>query len=101
MKIVERLTQKIYPGKWLELEEIDKKYTALEKDFGFPVKKRYQCIAGEYDFNTLIIERQWESMAEMEAIYGKALANEDYQKLSQEGSSVVKSSRMELYTPLP
>jgi hypothetical protein len=101
MIILERLIQKVRPGKWVELEELDKKYNALEKDFGFPSKKRYQCMSGGQDFNTLIIERQWGSLAEMEATYGKALANEAYQKLNQESFSVIKSSQMELYSPLP
>ena len=101
MLTVERLTQKLRPNKIGELEELDKKYTALEKEFGFPPKKRYQLIAGGSDFNTLIVERHWESMAKMEAAYAKALANEEYQKLNQESSSVIKSTQMELYTPLP
>jgi hypothetical protein len=101
MVIIERMIQKVRPGKWAELEKFDKKYNVLEKNFGFPPKKRYQCFIGGHDFNTLIIERQWESLAEMEATYGKALANEEYQKLNQEISSVIKSSQMELYSPLP
>lgn len=101
MIVVERMIQKIRPDKWVELEELDKKYNALEKELGFPSKKRYQCIVGGHDFNTLIIERQWESMAKLEATYEKAFANADYQKLNQQSPSIVKSTQMELYTPLP
>jgi len=101
MVIVERLTQKLRPNKFEELEKLDKKYTALENKFGFPLKKRYQLIAGGNDFNTLIVERQWESLAKMEAAYEKALADAEYQKLNEESSSAIKSTQMELYTPLP
>ena len=101
MIVVERLTQKVHNGKWEDLEKLEKKYNILEESFGFPPKKRYQCIAGGYTMNTLIIERQWESFAEMESTYEKALANEDYQKLGQESNSIIKSNQMELFTPLP
>jgi len=40
-------------------------------------------------------------MAEMEATYEKAFANAEYQKLYQESPSIIKSTQMELYTPLP
>jgi hypothetical protein len=63
MVIVERMIQKIRPNKWAELEAIDKKYDVVESRLGFPAKKRYQCIVGGHDTNTLIVERQWESFA--------------------------------------
>ena len=57
MIAIERMVQKIYPGKWAELAEIDKRYDEIEHRMGFPAKKRYQCIIGQYDQNTLVIER--------------------------------------------
>ena len=33
MIAIERMVQKIYPGKWAELEAIDKRYNAVEKSF--------------------------------------------------------------------
>ena len=55
MIVIERQIQKIRPGKWAELEEIDKEFNQLEAGFGFPPKKRYQCIIGGHDINTLIV----------------------------------------------
>lgn len=55
----------------------------------------------EYDQNTIVIERQWESMAVMESTYEKIMADPEYQALSKEGIGIIKSSRMEAYTPLP
>ena len=101
MIVLERLTQKVHNGKWAELEKLEKKFNTLEAGFGFPPKKRYQYIAGSHAMNTLIIERQWDSLAKMETAYAEAFANEDYQKLSQETISVIKSNQMELLTPLP
>ena len=69
MIAIERMVQKIYPGKWAELTEIDKRYDEIERRMGFPAKKRYQCIIGQYDQNTIVIERQWGSLAEMESTY--------------------------------
>ena len=101
MIIVERMIQKVRPGKWAELEEIDKRYDAVESRLGFPPKKRYRCVMGGYDWNTLIIERQWVSLAAMEATYEKAFADPEHQALSEEIISIVKSTQGEVYMPLP
>ena len=101
MIAVERMTQKIYPGKWAELEEIDRRYNEMETQMGFPAKKRYQCMIGEDDSNTLIIERQWDSLAVMESTYEKAFADPAYQALGKAVASIVESSKVEVFTPLP
>ena len=101
MVTIERLIQKVFPGKWAELEEINKKFNAVESRLGFPPKKRYQCMMGGCDTNTLIIERQWDSLAAMEAAVEKAFADPELQALMEELASIVKSSQWEVYTPLP
>jgi hypothetical protein len=101
MKTVERMIQKIYPDKWEELEEIDKRYNVVEGRLGFPSKKRYRCITGGHDTDTLIVERQWDSLAAMEATYEKAMLDRDLQALWAEGTSIVQSTQTELYMPLP
>jgi hypothetical protein len=102
MVTIERMIQKIYPGKWAELDVIDKKYDVVERRLGFPSnKKRYQCMIGSYDSNTLIIERQWDSLASMEATYEKAFADPELQALQKEITSIVKSTQIEVYSPLP
>lgn len=100
MKIIERLVQEIYPGQNAALEELDKRYDAIESTLGFPPKKRMWCISGPYLTGTLIIEREWESMAAFEATYEKAFANAELQALGEEGSTIVKNNRFELYTPV-
>jgi len=99
--ILERHIQLINPGKWAELEDLDKKYNTVESRLGFPTKKRYRCYLGGHTINTLIIERPWESMAAMEATYGKAFEDPEYQALDVESASIVESVQAELYVPMP
>ena len=101
MVTIERIIQKVFPGKWAELEEIDKKFNAVESRLGFPPKKRYQCMMGGCDTNTLIIERQWDSLAAMEAAFEKTLADPEWQALNEEMTSIIKSTQLEVYMPLP
>jgi len=101
MVVMERMIQQIYPDKWKELEAIDKKYNAAEARLGFPPKKRYQALVGGLEVNTLIIERQWASLAAMEATNEKAMADPEYQALGNQTSSIIKSVHWELYMPLP
>ena len=101
MITIERMVQQVRPDKWAELEEIDKRYNAVENRLGFPPKKRYQCMMGSHDMNTLIVERQWDSLAAMEATYEKAFTDPEHQALQKEITSIIKSVQMELYMPLP
>jgi hypothetical protein len=95
------MIQKVRPGKFPDLDELDKKYIAIESRLGFPPKKRYQCIIGGHDLNTVIVERQWDSLAAMEEIFTKAFADPEYQALADEGISIIESTQWEVYTPLP
>lgn len=101
MVFVERLIQQIRSDKWTELEALDKKYAKVEGRYGFPAKRRYRCVFGGDNSNTLIIERQWESLAAMEAAYEKAIADPEWEALGAEGTAIVESNRQELYIPLP
>jgi hypothetical protein len=99
--IIERMIQHIYPGKWAELEALDKKYNLVEARLEFPAKKRYQLLMGTHPAGTLIIERQWPSLAAMEAANMKGLADPEYQALQQESAPIIKSVYWEVYMPLP
>jgi hypothetical protein len=101
MIAIERMIQKVAPGKWAALEVVDKKFDAMESRFGFPAKKRYQCLLGSHDSNTLIIERQWASLAALEAAYDKIFADPAYKALLAELVGIVESSQSEVYGPLP
>jgi hypothetical protein len=101
MIVVERLIQQIRPDKWAELEALDKKYDAVESRLGFPPKKRYRCYVGGHNTDTLVIERQWKSLAAMEATYEKAFADPEELALGAELALITKSNQVELYSPLP
>jgi hypothetical protein len=101
MIVIERIIQQVRPDKWVELEAINKKYNIVESRLGFPPKKRYQCFMGSHDSNTFIIERQWDSLAAMEATYEKTFADPEHQALWKESTSIIKSEQWELYMPLP
>ena len=99
--VIQRLIQKVYNGKWDELEPIDKKFTELENKMGFPPKKRYRYITGPYDTNVIIIERQWESLAKLEKIMTKEFLAPEYQKLSSALDTIIESQKQELLVPHP
>ncbi|TFG30281.1 MAG: hypothetical protein EU532_01460 [Promethearchaeota archaeon] len=99
--VIQRLIQRVYNGKWDELESIDKKFTELENKMGFPPKKRYRCLSSPYDTNTIIIERQWESLAKLEKINTKSFLDPEYQKLSNSIDTIIESQHMELLVPHP
>ena len=99
--VIQRLIQRVYNGKWEELDLIDKKFTEMENKIGYPPKKRYRCISGPYDTNTIIIEHQWESLAKMEKVMTKAYLDPEYQKLSESLDTIIESQINELLIPHP
>ncbi len=99
--VIQRLIQRVYNGKWDELEKVDKKFTEIEAKFGFPPKKRYRYITGKYDTNTIVVEREWESMAKLEKLMIKAYLDPEYQKLGDELDSIIESGKQELLLPHP
>lgn len=101
MIVVQHITQQVRFGKWAELDVLEKKIREVEKRCGFPAPRRYRCLFGGEGTSTLIIERQWESQAAMEAAYEKALADPDWQALGSEANDIIASDRHELYLALP
>ena len=100
MNIIERQIQKVRAGKWTELEEMDKKFSAIESQLGFPAKRRCRSLVGGLTTDNLIIERQWESFAALETIYERALADPEHRALSEEVELILESQQIEFYLPL-
>ena len=98
--ILQRQIQIIRPGKWAELDEIDKKFDAVEGPLGFPSKRRYRSLVGGHTTDTLIIEREWESLAALEAAYEKAYVSTERQALVQSLEPILERQYIELYQPL-
>ncbi len=101
MITIQRLIQKVVPGKRAELEALTKKFEPFERRLGMPAAKRYECVSGSHDWNTIIIEREWPSLAEMEATFEKCMADPEYQALDAQKAGIIESEQLELYTPLP
>src|SRR4026209_1019312 len=101
MVIIERQIQMVRAGKWAELEELDKKFAAVESLLGFAAKSRCRSLIGGLTTDALIIERQWESFAALEASYEKALMNPEHRALSAEAELILGSQQIEFYVPLP
>ena len=99
--VIQRLVQRVYNGKWEELEAIDKKFTEMEDKMGYPPKKRYRYLTGSSDTNTIVIEYQWESLAKMEKLMTKAFLDPEYEKLGSQLDSIIESQKLELLVPHP
>jgi hypothetical protein len=97
MKCMERLIQKVDPGKWEQLLVFDKRFDVVETRLGCPNTRRYRCFAGASDINTRVCEREWSSLAAFEATFEKALADPEWQALSAELGSAVLSNQWEIY----
>ena len=100
MVIIERQIQKVRSGKWTELEDLDKRFTAVESGLGFPAKRRCRSLAGGLTTDMLIIERQWESFATLESVYEKAFMSAEHQALSAEAEFILESHQIEFYVTL-
>ena len=101
--ILVRMIQEIYPDKWPELELINEKFNKVEERLGFPPMKRYRSLMGALHYDTLIIDRIWESVAKLEELTLKAMGDPEYQKLQEETLSrrLIKSQRTEMFMVLP
>lgn len=99
--VIYRAIQRVANGKLDDLEDIDKKFDEIETQLGYPPKKRYRCLSGSLDINTIIIERKWESFAKMEKIMTKGFLDPDLQKLSKKLDSIIEWQKIELYVPHP
>ncbi|MFX1588583.1 MAG: hypothetical protein ACFFC1_10535 [Promethearchaeota archaeon] len=99
--IIERLIQRIANGKWDDLEKYDKQFNELENQMNFPPKKRFRYMIGIYDTQTIVIEREWQSMGQMEKAYVKAALDPEYQKLSGKLDSIVEWQKVEILIPHP
>lgn len=64
---------------------------------GFPPKRHYSLIAGGDNMGTMVWEREWESMAVMDAAYTKMFDDSEVERLADSGSEILEGERMELY----
>ena len=98
MKVVERCTQRVKPGKFNEFIALEKKFDAAEAKLGnVPPKRRYWAAHSGLYNDTNIWEREWDSMADIEAYNKKTMDNPEWEPLFKEAGEVFFDGRFELF----
>jgi hypothetical protein len=100
MKIMERIICRVKSGKWAELETVEKKYDALESQWGFPPKRRYRALYGSLSRDFYITEREWDGMDVREAALGNGFRSPQWLALGEELNLFVESLQIEIYQGL-
>jgi len=100
MEVLERVIVKVRRGKWAELKELHKKLQVIASRCGFPPARYYHALSGLDDWDTLIIEREWESLAAWEAACQEREAGPEIQPPHAEGHAIEEGVRFEAYTVL-
>lgn len=98
VKVLLRTIQEIQPGKWDELEELDKEFNEIEYEkYKYPKKRRYRLLTGINNTNTLIVERVWESMRKMENVMEESAFDPDLMKLNEKLNDIMIRAWNEIY----
>jgi hypothetical protein len=107
MKVMMRAIMKFLPGKMAEgmklwdemLATIKKK----EKEYGPfpPVRKYTPWLGGGNAMHTIIIEGEWDSLAQMAAFFEKSMADPEMMKMMPQWEAVEESHEVELYMVMP
>ena len=99
MKVVQRETLGVVPGKMEEAIQLLKKHIATASRLGAPAScRRYRRFSGRGDSKyTLIVEFEWDSLAAMEAFREETAAHSEIQALRAKWETVLESNEVELY----
>ena len=97
MKVMERIIQQIDWVKWAEFVAAQSKFEAVEARLGFPPMRWYRTAWGAENSGTVVCEREWESLAVMEATYEAGWADEERRAMESGVPSYIVSHRQELW----
>jgi hypothetical protein len=98
MAIVERRIQTLHASKFEEFKTREKKWSAIETKLGgFEPKRHMSSMFTPDQQGTTIWERNWESLASMEAAYGHMGNDADAKALGAQSHTLVSFSRIEIY----
>jgi hypothetical protein len=100
MSVLERIVFKVPPGKWAELERAEAVGDEIEGRWPFPPKRCYRPMFSGLSFDTFIIEREWESLASMEATQTEAWSHPDMDAFFQEYAPLYGDMVREVYEVL-
>lgn len=104
MKVIQRGSMKVIPGKMGETMELMKEWTAMVTSMGMDPKKMkgYRRVTGMGDtMNTLVFEYEWDSLTEMASFFEKAYAAPEFQENMAKWSAVIESHEVEFYALMP
>ena len=95
--ILERRSHK-FIGKDEDLVALEKKYDDLEaKMSNVPPKRRYWAGYGALTYGAFVWEREWESLAAMEAYYTLTMNDPEWSAAGQGSSKLFGDVQSELY----
>lgn len=102
MKVMHREVMRVLSDKMDEATELLQEHKAASARLGMSGGERaYRCSFGGGDiFHTFIFERDWNSLAEMEAAREKASTDSEMQEILEKWDSLVVSLITELYIPI-
>ena len=103
MKVIQRGTMKVVPGKMAEAMELTKKHMELTTKLGGPTNwKYYRCLSGREEYmHTLIGEAEWDSLADAEAFLDKMMADKELQQLMVKWDEILSDHYVEFLIPMP
>ncbi len=104
MKVIQRGSMKVIPGKMRETMELMKEWTAMMANMGMDPKKMRSCrrITGTGDtMNTLVFEYEWDSLTEMASFFEKAYEKPEFQENMAKWGTIVESHEVEFYALTP
>jgi hypothetical protein len=95
--IMERCTQKVI-GSFDEVYAIEKEFDELEAKMGnVPAKRRYWAGYGALPFTEMVWERDWESMAALEAYNDITMKDPEWEKMFPKAAKIFGEAHRELY----
>jgi hypothetical protein len=102
MKVMVRTVMKAVPGKMAEAMELERKHMAIANRVLGVSGRFYRPLSGGGDtMNTIIIEGDFDSLAEFEAHPQKMGADPEMQALMPKYEGVIESMEVEFYMPMP
>ena len=104
MTIRERVTHQIIHGKWDDMMAVEERWNVIEAEIGgFAKKRRSRPAAGRDGSNTYIWEREYDTLAQMEAAYESYATykgNEDTEDLLAQTNACIAERRTDIYIAL-
>ena len=97
MSILVRTYQTFRPENWDEALELAKRGIAVGKRLGLPPLTFYRCLSPSHSVTTLISDREWPSLAAMEADYDEAAGAPVDRAIWQELTPIIESTHIELF----